>query len=175
MVTHEQLKELLLYSPKTGLFIWRVNKARRIKKNSIAGYNQNGYTIIQINNKQYRANRLAWFYMKGYWPEYEIDHKDRIRNNNKWDNLRHVTPSCNAKNRNIRKDNTSGIVGVNWHNDRSVWTANITINKKQKRLGYFDYFLDAVKARWKAEVKYNYPNCNTTSTAYSYLKEKGEI
>lgn len=33
----------------------------------------------------------------------------------------------------------------------------------------------AARARWQAEVKYGFPGCNTTSTAYQYLLEKGLI
>jgi hypothetical protein len=35
----------------------------------------------------------------GSWPVGEIDHRDRVRTNNRWYNLRDVTPSGNAFNR----------------------------------------------------------------------------
>ena len=36
-------------------------------------------------------------------------------------------------------------------------------------------FTNAVQARWEAEIFYNFPNCNTTSTAYLYLQRQAPL
>ena len=79
------------------------------------------------------------------------------------------------KNKKIRVDNKSGITGVSWAKKRKLWNVSICESGKSIFLGYFKTKLDAVKARWNAEKKHNFPNCNTTSTAYLYLKNKGGI
>ena len=174
-LTQEKLKELLHYDPDTGVFTNKIDRGKRAKKGNVAGifHVSTGYWQIYVEGKTYRAHRLAFLFMEGYFPENDIDHIDRNKINNKWNNLREVSTSCNVKNSNIRSDNTSGVKGV-WKNKKNKWIAEIKVPKKIY-LGSFDNLIDAVRARWNAEVKYNFPNCNTTSSAYNYLKEKGLI
>ena len=131
MLTQTELKKLIHYDLDTGIFMWLKRNSNRIKIGHIAGWiNDSGYRIIQINSKNYRASRLAWFYMKGYFPEHEIDHKNRIRNDDRWINLRHVSRQCNTHNCSIYKNNTSGIKGIGWRNDKRKWEVRISNNKK---------------------------------------------
>lgn len=37
--------------------------------------------------------------MTGAWPEKLVDHKNRIRDDDRWDNLRQLTPALNALNK----------------------------------------------------------------------------
>jgi hypothetical protein len=171
ILTQELLKKLLHYNPSTGLFRWKLPFGKQ-KINGIAGgKNSQGYTIISINSKLYRAARLAFLYMEGYFPEYHVDHINRIRDDNRWENLRHITQQCNNRNTSKRSDNTSGITGVTWNKLSKKWVSQISTNGKNKYLGIFGTLKEAAKIRWEAEVKYDYPNCNTTSSAYQFLQE----
>lgn len=174
-LTQKQLKELLHYDPDTGIFTWAISR-RGFKKGKVAGnINSIGYRRIYINKKSYLAHRLAWLYMEGYFPEYCIDHINRIRNDNRFINLRHVSIQCNIINSKISKTNTSGITGICWRKLHNIWLVRINANNKRMYLGSYENFDDAVRARWNGEVKYNFANCNTTSSAYLYLKDKGLI
>ena len=82
------------------------------------------------------------------------DHMDRNELNNRKYNLRPATPSEQCRNRNKPKNNTSGIIGVNWDKKLQKWRARVHINKKEINLGYFENKKDAVIARLKAEKKY---------------------
>jgi len=113
--------------------------------------------------------------MEGYIPENQVDHVNRIRDDNRWCNLRHVSRSCNMRNASISIANTSGVTGVTWHKNANKWVAHIRALDSTKHLGIFESFVEAVKARWDAEVKYGYPNCNSTSSAFEYLKENNLI
>jgi hypothetical protein len=96
LLTHSLLLELLSYDPATGLFTHLKGK----NKGDVAGWsNDDGYVYLTIRGTKYQAHRVAWFYSHGTWPVYEIDHKDRVRNNNKLDNLRDVTHQVNATNK----------------------------------------------------------------------------
>ena len=175
-LTQERLKELLGYDPETGVFIWKVANTNRIRVGGVAGYlHHSGYLNISINGKTYQSHRLAFLYMEGYLPENDVDHIDRNRSNNKWKNLREVSRSCNLRNCKIRETNKSGITGVCFNKRDKKWMATIRIPKQNINLGYFDNLTNAAKARWQAEVEHNFPNCNTTSSAYNYLKEHGAI
>ena len=54
----------------------------------------------------------------------------------------------------LRRNNTSGVKGVNFDKRLQQWRSRIGVNKKTIELGYFDKFEDAVKARKEAEEKY---------------------
>lgn len=172
-LTQIRLKELIDYNPDTGVFFWK--KARGCaQKDSLCGSisKSDGYRYIRVDTKSYTASRLAHLYMNGYFPEHEMDHINRVRGDNRWCNLRHVTHQCNVRNSGIRKDNMSGITGIWWDKNRNKWYVRIDVSGKTIHIGRYENKKDAAKARWDAEVKYNFPNCNTTSSAYKYLKEK---
>jgi len=170
MITQKRLKELLHYDPDTGIFTWEVNK-KRARRGDKAGTDRAGYIQIKIDQIAYKAHRLAWLYMEGYFPENEIDHINRVTDDNRWGNLREVSHQCNMRNKKIRDDNTSGVTGVFWNKKYTKWEVFIKVDGKQKYFGRHKEFTNAAQARWEAEVEYNFPNCNTTSSAYLWLKE----
>lgn len=97
--THPAVRDFLSYDPLTGLFRWKVSTART-KKGAVAGYQTpQGYVKVQVGGRSYPAHRLAWFFLHGSDPEGQIDHVNRIRDDNRATNLRQVTASQNALNR----------------------------------------------------------------------------
>lgn len=68
---------------------WKVTRSNRAKKGSVAGSkDKDGYYQVKLLGKSYKAHRIVWFLHNGEIPAgLEIDHKDRIRDNNKIDNL----------------------------------------------------------------------------------------
>jgi len=179
-LTQGRLKELLHYNPETGIFTWVKGRVKsrggNAKKGKVAGTAHSaGYIQIAIDKKLYLAHRLAFLYVDGYIPENNVDHINRIRDDNRWCNLREVSQSCNLRNASIRIANTSGVTGVSWDKEKNKWRAAIRASGSNKYLGYFESFDDAVRARWEAEIKYGYPNCNSSSSAYEYLREHNLI
>lgn len=141
-----QLKTLLEYNPVTGEFFWKITD-RAVHAGDLAGsVYSNGYRYIQICGQDYRAGRLAWYFMTGEDPLDFIDHKDGVRDNNRFNNLRIATNSQNQANRGAPQNNTSGFKGVRWQASRGKWIAIITINGKAKNLGRFINLTDAVMA-----------------------------
>ena len=130
---------------------------------------------IGIGYKMYQISRLAFLYMEGYFPENDVDHINRISTDNRWNNLREVSPQCNSRNCNLSKKNKSKVTGVLWIKRDKKWLADIKINYKKIYIGYFKKKKDAVKARWEAEIKNNWPNCNSNSSAYLWLKKRNLI
>jgi hypothetical protein len=102
MLAHEYLLEVLSYDPATGVFTWlpardkkRGPKMAGKRAGSRAG---EGYWYIDICCVKYRASRLAFFYMTGEWPQQLVDHINRNREDDRWCNLREVSPSENRMN-----------------------------------------------------------------------------
>lgn len=168
-ISQERLKELFIYNPDTGYFTRR-KSIQGCAKGSIAGCLQRGYRGICVDRKKYRAHRLAWLYVYGYFPEHEIDHINRDRDDNRIGNLREATRLCNARNANIPISNKTGIAGVAIDTERNKYLAYIQVNYKHKNLGRYNTLAEAAKARWEGEVKYDFPSCNTTSSAYQYIQ-----
>lgn len=147
MITQVELKKLFHYNPETGIFIRRLRTSPRAAAGSPAGsIYSTGYLHIGIKRKYYLAHRLAWLYMKGYFPK-KLDHKDRNPLNNKLDNLRECNSSQNESNKEkcvIRKNITSIYKGVAFTTDkrRTVqpkkrYRASIVKNYKHISLGSF--------------------------------------
>lgn len=137
MITQKQLKELLHYDPETGVFTW-IQRRRGTRFGHSAGRTRQGYTDIRILGTEYGAHRLAWLYMTGELPSEQIDHKNGIRNDNRWDNLRAANYSFNGQNRHKAPSNNhaTGLLGVRRRGKRFM--AKIVLNQKTHYLGTFD-------------------------------------
>ena len=154
MLTQSRLKELLHYDPETGVFT-RATKRFGIRVGDIAGNIYKGYVRIKVDNKLYRAHRLAFLYMLGTWPEDQVDHIDLCRANNIWANLREATHAQNQHNTQKPKRNKSGYKGVYFAKDRAKYRAEIRINKKSTRLGQFNTPEEAYEAYCAAAKIYH--------------------
>ena len=87
-------------------------------------------------------------------PSVIVDHIDGNPLNNCRSNLRLVNYSQNHMNRRVGDNNTSGIVGVNWHSARHQWRAYISIDHHTIHLGWFANKEDAIRARQEGERRY---------------------
>lgn len=174
MLTQARVRELFDYNPETGDLIRKVRvSGGRAEVGTVAGWMmREGYKAVKVDGKAYKVHRLVWFYHHGYFPEHQIDHINRNPSDNRIENLREVSPSCNMRNQKARDVNSSGVTGVYWHKCTGRWSASISISKHLQHLGIFDTILDAAKARHQAEVDNDWPNCCTTSSAYQYIKSK---
>lgn len=161
MLTQTELKKILHYDPETGDFTWLIKVAAGIKIGRVAGGvgtfpGGKKYRRISINNKHYRAHRLAYLYMTGEFPTGQNDHGDGDGTNNVWDNLRDVDQFENSKNRRLQSNNTSEFTGVGWDKEALKWRARIGVNGKRKLLGRFKEKKDAIAARKAANVLYGF-------------------
>ncbi len=94
-----ELKKRIRYCSETGNF-YHINPRIGIKKGSIAGYQRpnDSYIQIRMEGKSYLAHRLAWLFHYGKYPKGEIDHINRVRNDNRILNLRDVSHFDNMQN-----------------------------------------------------------------------------
>jgi hypothetical protein len=144
-LTQTRLKELLDYSPIDGLFVWRVPKGGKAVIGRLAGsVDYRGYVRIKIDYKSHMAHRLAFLFMEGSFPPDLVDHRDRCRTNNRWENLRHADASLNSRNMPVRT--ASGHMGVSWNKGCGMWRASIKIDRVSHHLGYFARVEDAAAA-----------------------------
>ena len=171
MITQKELWKLLLYDAKRGVFTWRVSRPP-VRAGAVAGYvNSNGYRYVWVNGKDYNASRLAFLYIRGYFPENQVDHINRVRDDDRWCNLREVSQQCNSRNTGNPCTNTSGVKGVDWVKRAGKWRARIKGNGKSKSLGYHADFTEAVAHRLAAEQCLDWGGCDSSSPAFRHMEE----
>jgi hypothetical protein len=160
LLTKADLQKVLRYDPDTGIFTRQISTSANARKGDAAGSaDKDGYLVISIDHKPYRAHRLAFLYMTGSFPADQTDHINHDRSDNRWANLRPVTRAENARNVTLPKNNSSGFSGVHWRGDTGKWRAYINKAGKREYLGYFKDLSDAVKSRLDAEIKHDFhPN-----------------
>lgn len=158
MLDLQKLRHHLHYDPDTGLLIWKVPNAQRVKAGDrFGGVNKkSGYRQGKVFGIQKQEHRLIWLIYHGEEPKGEIDHKNHIRDDNRLINLRDVPRIDNSRNQKMHKVNTSGKMGVSWYPRYQKWVARIRYNGKEINLGYFTLKEDAIMAREKAEILYGY-------------------
>ena len=153
-ITLDQLRALLHYDPETGCFVWRVKTCRKVVSGTIAGYTRpEGYTIISIFGKRYRASRLAWLYVVGEWPVGDVDHIDGNPRNNAFCNLRDVSTAGNVQNQKRAhvRNKSSGLLGVSKVKGNRRWRARICTHGVHTLIGWFDTPEEAHEAYLKAK------------------------
>ena len=114
-ITKEIVCEELDYDQSAGNLIWKHTRSAHATEGSVAGCIQNGYVKVTLFGHSYYAHRLIWMMVYGYFPEkdYNIDHINRVKFDNRFENLRVVTRSENRQNVvKANKSNKSGYLGV---------------------------------------------------------------
>jgi hypothetical protein len=100
------------------------------RENRIAGWlNDGGYRLVSVLGKRIRVHHIVWWLNTGKWPEEFLDHKDRDRANNSFDNLREANRTQNMYNA-LHGKNTSGYKNVSWCNTYNKWVVRVTADKK---------------------------------------------
>ena len=136
----DYIKSILDYDPETGVFTWKVKMSSKQNVGDEAGSVDNkGYRILGIRKSNFKAHRIAYYYVTGCDPrESQVDHKNRDKNDNRFDNLRLTDNSGNQHNR--------GRTGVHFHKASQRYTAAVSFNKVKHYLGLFDTVFEALCA-----------------------------
>jgi len=146
------------YDPSTGNIIDKKSGViRGIPTDS--GYLNISLQDVEIGLKRnVKAHRIAWFLHYNEWPTAKLDHKNRVRTDNRIDNLRYATAHQNASNASKHRTHagrstTSEYKGV--CATRGKWRVSIRVNYKAIHIGYVDDELEAAKAYAEASLKYH--------------------
>jgi hypothetical protein len=165
----KDMHEKFSYFPETGqLFYGKTDK--------LAGaLNKDGYLTVDFRGRTWGAHVLIYYLYYGQLPKGQIDHKNRIRSDNRIANLRDVSVSTNNKNKGVCYKSKSGVTGVTWNRSDCIWQAKITHKRKVVFIGQFKNLINAVKARHYAEQKFGYLNDGIVSSAQEYLNNVKNI
>lgn len=167
-ITRDLLLELLRYEPETGKLYWRersehlfeetasmtaAHNMRRWNstfagKEAFANATTHGYARSTIFGSHYAKHRIIWLMVTGEQPE-QIDHINGDPSDNRFSNLRAVCKSQNMRNIRLRKDNSSGHVGVSRASKGNSWEVMLA----GRYLGSFPTKEEAIAARKAAEAE----------------------
>lgn len=140
------LQKGLKYCGRTGTFYRHGNAVGKI--------NRGGYVRFRYLGEVVSAHRLAFLAMLGRWPEGDVDHKNGVRHDNRWRNLREGSTNQNMQNQRIpHSNNKSGYLGVSWKHGR--WKAQIRVDGVVIVVGRFTDPAEAHKAYLKAKRKHH--------------------
>ena len=160
MITQDRIRELFDYNSDTGLFIRKIQSASRTKVGEKAGsVNSNGYIVMKVDGKAYKAHRLAWLWWHGEWPKDQVDHINGNKQDNRISNLRVVSNTENCQNViKARKHSSLGKLGVKFDarpGRVKRYDARITVNGTRLHLGTFHTLDEAYDAYLKAKMKFH--------------------
>lgn len=120
-----------------------------------AGYPMVALRAVPNVQKSYYIHRLMYITYIGVIPvDREIDHINKVKTDNRLENLRLVTKSQNQWNTGKRgKNKSSKFLGVSLESRLNKWVAEIRQNKFHKYLGSFDSEVKAAAAYDLAVIK----------------------
>ena len=163
-INHEDWTELIIDSPKNGIFrikidtddmekinkcVWCINKCWNKKTNTEPIWYAGSAQKDKDKNISVLLHRFIMNAPKGK----VVDHINHDTLDCRKSNLRICTQSQNKMNTRMQCNNKSGHTGVRF-NEKLVtpkWSAYIKVNLKRKHLGYFDTYEEAVIVREEAE------------------------
>src|SRR3974390_10339 len=87
------LHNYLKYDPVKGEFYWKTSGHGHSIGDRAGSIYANGYRYIQLDGLDYRAARLAWFMVTGEDPFIFVDHFNKVRDDDAFENLRLATNS----------------------------------------------------------------------------------
>jgi len=110
--------------------VW-TKKSKKFLKH---GTDHSGYKYVNLSKQgKYKSHKIHRLIAGHYIPNPEnkpaVDHKNRIRDDNRVDNLRWATHSENAQNR-TPNNTKSGHTNICYHKFTDGWAFQKTINKK---------------------------------------------
>ena len=175
-LTYEHVRELFDYRDN-GNLVWKVRLSRRTRIGDIAGTPSGaGYHVVIVDGRPNKTHRVIWLWHHGYTPEGDLDHINRVKLDNRIENLREVSRQCNTRNTGNQKNNTSGAKGIYTHPSwDNVWQAFITVNGRQCKLGNHSSFDEAVLHRLAAEQCLGWEGCDSSSPAYRCAVRSGLV
>jgi hypothetical protein len=137
-------------------------KVKSLKRNLILKniYDKKGYLYVGLckNGKEtkFKIHRLVGIHFLNNFDNLpQIDHIDRVKDNNLVSNLRWVNNSINAHNSSPRKNGTSKFKGVSFDSSAKIkkWRAIVSADKHNYHLGRFLTELEAHNAVTNFKLK----------------------
>ena len=140
-LTAERLRDSLDYDKTTGTFTWKTRHGNRVAGSEAGCKKRDGYVWIGLDGHYYAAGVLAWMHVTGEWPLELMDHRNLVRHDNRFSNLREASRSQYGANR--KRQKKEGLKGATWRVRDQAWQSQIGVNGAVRYLGVFETELEA--------------------------------
>ena len=159
-----EAKRTLDYDPETGVFVKKLSNTRTDRIGQRADFKAaNGYRAVNINDRRFQTHRITWLIVHGSMPVGQLDHINRIRDDNRIANLRLATQA--EQNRNSVRKGASGYKGVfPCSVVAGKWRVKIKFQGKQIHLGSSPDILVAARMYDEAARQFFGPFAQTNFT-----------
>ena len=149
LISQGFIKTQFKYNKKTGEL-----ERRKVSTHAKVGWiDGSGHLVTEIFGKPFYVHRLIFLYHHGYIPA-QIDHINRVKTDNRIENLRECTHSQNILNRKKMAHNASYSSiyrGVSWEKGKTAqskhWRTYLCISEKIVAIGCFETEVFASKMR----------------------------
>ena len=139
-----------------GELIWRSKRCGRTDTSKFVGsLDSSGYYSVSFKirgkSKNYKLHTIIWEMFNGARTKDKcITHINKVKTDNRVENLREVTRSEIGLTNRKHKNNKSGFKGVHYRKDKKKYVAQTKVNGKTKYLGQFNTADAAHKAYLRA-------------------------
>lgn len=131
------------YNKRTGILTRVKSRYRPDTVGRHVGYpNAGGYLAMRFQGKSLLVHRFIWWLVTGAWPV-ELDHRNTIRSDNRWRNLRDSTRSANRANSRVGKNNLLRVKGVRL-TTKGRYEPRLRVNGRALWLGTYKTIEEAV-------------------------------
>jgi len=120
------------------------------RKGGTGSLDKDGYLIIKVKGKQFKAHRIVWLLCNGEFPCSELDHINRNKTDNHIENLRIADRILQNRNKSHNPNSTTGVCGV-----------------------YVDRCTDGLKKKYTTRLCHKTYRFYTLQEAINFRKEHG--
>lgn len=129
-----EIREAFEINETTGQLINRKHRRKARARDIVGTMRPDGYSQVCINRTILLVHRVIFALSNGYWSDFEIDHINGNRQDNRPCNLREATKSQNGANKRLCRD---GLKGSSWCKREKKWRSSLRKDGKQIHIGYF--------------------------------------
>lgn len=151
-LTAERARELWSYDPDTGIVRWRSKGQGHLAGEQFGFLGEHGYLIDHALGRTISVHRLIFLLVTGEMPP-EVDHRNRVRHDNRWLNLRSATRPENSRNKKRNSHSTEEFKGVSQIGNR--FQAHICIDYEIIYLGAYATPEEAARAYDIAAIEHH--------------------
>ena len=143
--SQEYLVGLFDYSPITGLLYRKVRRGHQHVGTPVGTTRGDGYRVVDIHGKKFKTSRIIWRMVTGDDPgDMDVDHANRIRDNDAWHNLRLLDKIGQQLNRSSVKHRY-----IRYMKSNNRW---YLIGPNKKYYGCFKTYEEAVQRREELNI-----------------------